>query len=138
MDLTLNVTDKDILQIKAISLIGNDLGFVFQKSRKGYVFPVGGRIQFGESKVEAIKRELKEELNIDIGNDQLEFLDTIEYFHEFENRKYHELNFLFKVLVELDSNKELPEGFIFVNRGNLNDLDLRPVGIKDFLSKYLK
>ena len=55
---------------------------------------MGGGIEFGELSSVTIKREILEELNAEIINE--EFLCSIENIFEFNSQKYHELTFLFK------------------------------------------
>ena len=46
------------------------------RHRDKYYFP-GGKIDEGESLVEALQRELKEELRLELAKDELEFIGTI-------------------------------------------------------------
>ena len=55
----------------------------------------GGRIEIGETSEQTIKREIQEELGKDI--EILKYMTTIENFFEMENKKYHEIYFLYKV-----------------------------------------
>lgn len=56
---------------------------------------VGGRVQLGESTIDAIKREVKEELGIDIKNPRL--MVVAEDFFKWEGKNAHELFFVFHV-----------------------------------------
>ncbi len=55
---------------------------------------MGGGIEFGELSSMTTKREMLEELNVEIINE--EFLCSIENIFEFNSKKYHELTFLYK------------------------------------------
>ena len=57
-----------------------------------YVLP-GGRIEMGEESSESLKRELVEELGIDI--DIVGIKATTENFFEFDNKNYHELQYVY-------------------------------------------
>ena len=58
---------------------------------KGETFyrPLGGGIEFGERSEDAVRRELKEELNVDISN--LKYLGTLENTFTFNGGSYHEV-----------------------------------------------
>ena len=55
---------------------------------------VGGAVNFGEKSEEALRREIKEELNSEIEN--LKFISVVENIFTYEGRKKHEICFLFK------------------------------------------
>ena len=69
----------------------------------------GGRIHTLESTEEAIIRELKEELGIDISYKKIKIISIIENFFEKDNKKYHELYYLYKI--ELDNDYNIKDGF---------------------------
>ncbi|HET9906456.1 MAG TPA: NUDIX domain-containing protein [Anaerolineales bacterium] len=58
---------------------------------KGETFyrPLGGGIEFGERSEEAVRRELKEELDVEITN--LKFIGTLENIFTFNGNSYHEV-----------------------------------------------
>ena len=65
--------------IKCVCLVeekNNQLLLVQVRHRDKYYFP-GGKIDEGESLVEALQRELKEELRLELAKDELEFIGTI-------------------------------------------------------------
>lgn len=64
----------------------------------------GGRIQTLETSHTALLRELNEELGIDLSNEKFELAALIENFFTFDNKKYHELYFLYKVELQKDYN----------------------------------
>ena len=51
--------------------------------------PLGGGIEFGEKSEEAVRRELKEELNVEIAN--LRYLGVLENIYTFNAGSYHEV-----------------------------------------------
>ena len=68
------------IRVVAAIIIHNDQIFATQRGygefKGGWEFP-GGKIETGETQQAALKREIKEELNIDIEVGQL--IDTVEY-----------------------------------------------------------
>lgn len=64
-------------------------------SRKEELFyrPPGGGIEFGEYSWDAVRREMKEELSIDLQS--ITFMGTLESIFEYEGRQGHEVVFLF-------------------------------------------
>jgi len=55
---------------------------------------LGGGVNFGEKVEDALRREMKEELNSDLEN--LRFLTVIENIFTYEGEKGHEITFLYK------------------------------------------
>ena len=51
--------------------------------------PLGGGIEFGESSETTVRRELKEEISVDVGD--LRFLGTLENIFTFNGNSYHEI-----------------------------------------------
>ena len=83
-------------QIRPIALCifrNNDNILVFEgyDHAKQEIFyrPLGGGIEFGERSEDAVQRELKEEINVDITN--LKYLGTLENIYTFNGGSYHEV-----------------------------------------------
>lgn len=55
----------------------------------------GGRVEFNESTDQTIKREIKEELDIEIQMSKLLFVN--EDFFEYEDKRYHEIGFYYLI-----------------------------------------
>lgn len=65
---------------------------------------LGGRVHIGESSQDAFIREMKEELNLDIGENDLKFIYMAENFFDWQNYKVQELLMVYKL--------ELPEEYL--------------------------
>jgi len=75
-------------------------------TKRDFWYTPGGRVQFGEDSITALKREVLEETNIseDLG---FKFAGTIENFFNMDGHNYHELMFVYTA--ELDKEITLPE-----------------------------
>ena len=60
----------------------------------------GGRVKTLESSFEALKREIYEEMGFKIKKEEVSMRAIIENFFEFDDKKYHELYFLYRLKVE--------------------------------------
>lgn len=57
--------------------------------------PLGGGIEFGESSKETICRELREELNLELDEESLRYLGTLENIYIFNGTPGHEIVFIY-------------------------------------------
>lgn len=75
---------------------------VCEHKNKNYYSLPGGRVKVGEDSKEALLRELKEELNYDLGENDLRITRVIENFFVSEGQNVHE--YLFVYLCDLDES----------------------------------
>ncbi len=103
------------------------------ESKLPYWIVPGGKVEFGESLVDAVKREIKEETNLDV--EVLRLLD----FKEHVNLKYDYHTVIFFFLVKpLNESIKLPEEILdakFFAKEEVKNLDLVD-SAKWILSKY--
>lgn len=105
MDLTLDVENYK-LNIRAAGIIIHDNKVLTHKTinKDHYCLP-GGRVEIGESSEQTIKREIQEELGKKV--EILGYVATIENFFEMENKKYHEIYFLYRIEFADEEDKKI-------------------------------
>ena len=101
------------------------------------VFP-GGRVKTLEDSASALKREIKEEMGIDIDTNEIKLHSLFENFFEYEGIKVHELYILYKLEIKPD-DKRFKDNMInmdsdasyykWVNK-DLKDVELLPKELK--------
>lgn len=62
----------------------------------------GGRVKTMETSKEGLRREIKEELHYSLKDKEYNLRGIIENFFEYDNKKYHELYFLYKIKIDRD------------------------------------
>ena len=105
----------------------------------------GGRVKINELTLDALCRELKEELNFEIDKSKTIFQKTLEYFFEFEKVTYHEFFFVYEYMMnEEDYNKltEIKENqdnhktdFVFVKYDDFNKVNLLPLDVRGLIKE---
>ena len=103
---------------------------------------IGGGIEFLEDSKEALKREFKEELNIDIGVG--DFLGIAENIFTYNGKKAHELILFYNVNIKneeykekyhiIDDNCETDAMWIDINKFKNKELKLYPEQMFKYLS----
>ena len=144
MDLSIDIEDYK-LNIRAGGLIIHNNKILAHKNvnKDHYCIP-GGRIELGENSENTIKREIQEELGKDI--DILEFSSTIENFFYMNEKKYHELYFLYKVEFKNEDDKKIDytmhnnEGkdylqYEWLDIDKIDEYNILPECLKDMLKK---
>jgi len=115
--------------------------FLQKNTKENFYYPLGGRVKYLEHSKDALIREIKEEVNIDINRDDVNFLDIIENFFTFNNVKYHELLFVYEIktpkeLINRNNFTSIDKEIEFntwVDLKEIKDLDLRPTELKKYL-----
>ena len=90
MDLSIQL-DEIKLNIRVSVLLETPKGFIFEKDKNGFFFPLGGRIKTNEDSVEAAIREVREEIGIDLVD--FHYKGIIENFFRYDNIQYHGIKY---------------------------------------------
>jgi 8-oxo-dGTP pyrophosphatase MutT (NUDIX family) len=133
MDLAIPVEDTT-LYIRVAGIIQTPKGYLFEKSDKGYIFTVGGKIKINETSEEAMKREVWEEVG-------MEFIDfnlcaVMENLFSKGNSKVHEICFIYEIKDIF--NGTVPENFVEVTVEQIDAYDVRPKPIYDLIKSDRK
>lgn len=103
-DISFIFDDKRLnIRVAAFITYGDNVLLQTDPSVDFYFLP-GGRVKLCESSLDAIKREVKEELNFIPENPKLFYF--VENFFNMDNMKFHELMYVYHIEVsELDAQK---------------------------------
>jgi 8-oxo-dGTP pyrophosphatase MutT (NUDIX family) len=129
MDLTIKI-ENAILNIRVAVLIKGSKGYLFEKSKLGHVFCVGGRIKANESSLEAASREVEEELGFK--TDKLKLRGMIENFYKNnDGDDVHEICFVYEA--EDAFLDVVPPEFVEVSVDDVDSFDVRPKVMIEFI-----
>jgi 8-oxo-dGTP diphosphatase len=130
------------LRVRVAALIRDPKGKVLliqqKKKQNGYWLLPGGGIEFGESAEAALKRELREELDLEvIKSNYLLLNESID-----PNKRRHLIQLVFQVSVKvlmpkLNPKEKAISGFGYFTNNEIQKMDLRP-DIKDFFKMKTK
>jgi ADP-ribose pyrophosphatase YjhB (NUDIX family) len=109
--------------------------------KTGTHFLPGGHLEFGETLVEALRREMREEIAREIG--EVEILTVIENFYTREGKNLHEINIMARTSVlggELDEIKALESHvtYAWVALSELPGTAILPEAIKKYVLGVVK
>ncbi len=123
------------LLVRAIIEIDGKI-LLCRKNGKDYYFLPGGHVEFGESTEFALKREIKEELGLDIK--KLELVGGTEHTFTEDGVDRHEINLFFKVEInrtKIESQESHLEFFLF-DFNQLKQQKIFPNLVKQELLKW--
>lgn len=131
MDLSVKIEDT-LLNIRTAVLIETNKGYLFEFDKKNnYYFMVGGRITTQENSEDAAKREVLEELGIDIKSIEIAAI-TETFFTEELKKHYHEICFYYRT--QYEEEFVLPENFYAIKPELFKNFDIRPRIIDDIIA----
>ncbi|MBV7440804.1 NUDIX domain-containing protein [Weeksellaceae bacterium TAE3-ERU29] len=124
-------------------IVESDGKFLFtvrnNEPAKGKLDFPGGFVDPGETAAEAVIRELKEELNLDLKEEDLEMIDSEANDYEYKNIPYRTLDIIFKI--QLPKNTELTiedseiQEFMWLSK---DEIDISKIGFKSMLKVVKK
>lgn len=108
-----------------------------QKGKEYYFFP-GGHVEYGEPAEKALRRELKEELDIKIKT--MSFIGSIENIYEESGISHHEVNGIFDVSVDKVKDKSMEDhlDFFFLDKEEFRKKRILPLVLRKSIIKWLK
>ena len=127
---------------RVAAVIRDNDRILLHKSKEDVFYAIpGGRIEIGEDSKTALKREFLEEINAKINIKEM--IGVVENFFEYNNKKYHEIMFLYEArfvnfeLCKLDTINGIENDgklkFVWKNLTDINELDIRPISVKKIL-----
>ena len=131
MDLSLDIENYRLNIRTAGIIIHNNKVLTHRDVNKDHYCLPGGRIEIGESSNETLKREIGEELKKDI--EIIKYISTIENFFEMDNKKYHEIYFLYKMEFKNEEDKKIE--YTLHNKEGKEYLQYEWLDLKD-IEKY--
>ncbi len=130
---------------RVCGIVKKDDKFLIQKIEgNDFYCLAGGHVELGEDTLTALRREMKEEVNIHTKNEKLAAV-VENFFKDNSNKMFHEIGFYYVV----ETKEELPSKdysveendkgimkhleFKWVTKEELKDIDFRPTAIKNLL-----
>lgn len=142
-DITIDLENDFRLNIRTSGVIFHGTKVLLHKNPNHDHYALfGGRIKIGESSIEALKREVKEEMGKEI--ELIKSVGVIENFFDANEKKYHEILFINQVEFEDQEDKKIDYNlktvepgktliFEWVELDDLKNIDLRPKIAKELL-----
>lgn len=141
-DLSMMVDENVKLNVRTTGVFLNDGKVLVHESIKNghYALP-GGRVQAREDSITALKREVMEELDLEIENTS--FIGAVENFFTVSETKYHEYMWMIKgefkdksvyekdTIIGHEEDKDL--FFKWVDVDKLKEMDFRPLEVIPYL-----
>ena len=142
MDVSLMIQDFKF-NYRVATVIRNGDKILLHKSINDdfYAIP-GGRIKIGEDSTSAIKREILEEIGVNIKVNKM--IGLVENFFEYDGKKCHEVMIVFSssfdedskiynqdIIKVIDKNGEI--NLIWKNIQDIKELEVRPIKLKNIL-----
>lgn len=93
--------------VRATALIIRDGKIYLAKTPKGRFYCIGGALHFGETSEEAVKREVREEVDMEVQVEKLAFVAENQF--TIGNRDFHQFEFHYLVTPITEPNPQMNE-----------------------------
>ena len=139
-DLSMMLEENVKLNVRTTGVFLNGDKVLVHKCQNHYALP-GGRVQAREDSISALKREVSEELELEIENTS--FIGAVENFFNAPEAKFHEYMWMIKgefkdksvydkeIIIGHEQEKELV--FEWVDIDKLKSIDFRPAEVIPYL-----
>lgn len=101
---------------------------------------IGGRVKINEKTIDALKREIKEEIDFNVKEENCKLVRIYENFFEYNHTKFHELLFVYIIQLKSYDEIEKQKDFLccdkfttkmtWITKSQLDGIDIRPAEIK--------
>ncbi len=114
-NISVTIDDGNFVYRVGAIIINNNQLLMVRNDKSSHYYSVGGRVRIGESSIEALKREIIEEIGHELKIGDLAVIQ--ESFYEFgcDKERFHEICFFYKV--DYDENKPLRSAGFTEERG---------------------
>ncbi len=101
-DISIMIDDVKLnVRVGAILKYNNKI-LIEKNNNVDFIVSPGGRVKTLENSKNALIRELKEELNINIENETFKLISLIENFFSYDGKKCHEIYYIYEILLTKD------------------------------------
>ena len=127
-----------VFGVRATALIVQEGKIYLAKSPTEEYYTVGGATHFGELTAEAVQREVREEIGIEVIVEKLAFV--VENHFTLEGKDFHQIEFQYLVTPLSEPNHQMKEsGQVrdcqWVSLDDLESINLNPAFLKQALTK---
>jgi len=146
MDISFQTTEGRFNYRVAGLLIHDDKLLIMKDENQSNYYVPGGRVMLNETSEDAVKREIREELSIEVNVRRMLWVNENFFIEPTSQEKFHEICFFY--LVELKNDEFLSRGNEFTINENgkihtyywkhmkeLKDMDLYPLFLKERITE---
>lgn len=138
MDITYKRENYQFILRTSVVIFNKDMSkiLLFQLNDKNFYMLIGGKINELETSIEAVKREIKEEINLNINN--IEFVCLSEEFVNAKGFNNHQINVIYKGIYNDEIKYEKFIGlegdwchYEWIDIDNIDNYDIYPRIVKE-------